>query len=78
MTTTMRRRVLTAILLLSPALFSGAASACPNCKESIKENDAEQVAALPGGFNSSIYVMLGGVFVVGGLVVRMIVKETRS
>lgn len=73
---TMRRSILTAVLGI--ALLPGLASACPNCKSSIPNSDAEKAADLPGGFNRSIFFMLGGLFVVGGLVVRMIVKETRA
>ena len=72
----MRRTVYTAVVAL--ALLPGIASACPNCKSSIPNSDAQQSASLPSGFNNSIYFMLGGVFVVAGFVVRMIVKETRS
>ena len=73
----MRRTLLTATLALA-LLPAAAADACPNCKESIPNNDAQQSAALPGGFNHSIYFMLGALVVVGGLVIRMIVKETRG
>ena len=73
----MRRRVFAALLAL-PLLPAGLASACPNCKDSIPSNDAPQSAGLPGGFNTSIYFMLGSVGLVGAFVVRMIVKETRS
>lgn len=74
----MTRRTLAAaclgLLLLTPRV----APACPMCKESIPNSDAQQASALPGGFNLSIYSMLGGVGLVGGLVVRMIVRETRA
>jgi hypothetical protein len=72
-----RRRAATLFLalLLLPA---GIASACPNCKDSIPNSDAQQASSLPGGFNASIYLMLGGLFAVGSLVIRMIVKETRA
>jgi hypothetical protein len=73
----MRRAIFGTVIAFS--LLSGAsAQACPNCKGSIPNSDAEQAANLPGGFNNSIYFMLGGIFVVGGFVVRMIVRETRS
>jgi hypothetical protein len=74
----MMRRTIQAMFLVLAMLPAGVAQACPNCKESIPNNDAEQAAALPGGFNHSIYFMLGAVGVVGGLVIRMIVKESRS
>ena len=73
----MRRRILSAVvaLILLPAGF---AHACPNCKDSIPSSDAEQAANLPGGFNHSIYFMLGSFLLVSGFVVRMIMKETRA
>ncbi len=73
----MRKTFLASAVALS-LLFAASASACPNCKETIANNPVEQASNLPGGFNHSIYFMLGGLFVVGGFVVRMIVKETRS
>ncbi len=73
----MRQTLRTSILVLA-LLPAGFVSACPNCKDSIPNSDAEQTASLPGGFNRSIFFMLGSLSVVGGLVVRMIVKETRA
>ena len=73
----MRRRLFAAVLALT-LLPAGFATACPNCKDSIPSSDAEQAANLPGGFNHSIYFMLGSFLLVGGFVVRMIVKEIRS
>ena len=73
----MRRRLFATVLALT-LLPAGLAHACPNCKDSIPSSDAEQAANLPGGFNHSIFFMLGGLLTVGGFVVRMIVKETRS
>ncbi len=76
----MRRHAPAALLAVSLLLAtaSPAALACPNCRDSIANSDAPQATALPGGFNKSIYFMLGGVLVVGGFVVRMIVKEVRG
>ena len=74
----MRRRTLAATVLTLALLPAGWASACPNCRDSIPNSDAPQATGLPGGFNHSIYFMLGALGVVGGLVIRMIVKETRS
>ncbi len=66
--------VVVGLTLLAPSL----ASACPSCRDSIPNSDAQQSAALAGGFNLSIYYMLGSLGVVGGLVIRMLVRETRS
>jgi hypothetical protein len=59
-------------------LPAGVSHACPNCKDSIPNSDAQQASSLPGGFNHSIYFMLGSLFVVGGFVTRIIVKEIRG
>ena len=72
------RRKLFAMILAMVLLPTGFASACPNCKDSIPNSDAQQASNLPGGFNASIFFMLGGLFAVSGFVVRLIVKETRN
>jgi hypothetical protein len=70
------RTILLALLLaLAPA---GIASACPNCKASIPTGSSETSSNLPGGFNWSIYLMLGSLVGVGGAVVRMLVREVRQ
>ena len=76
----MSQRTIAAAVVLALTLFAApaAAPACPSCKESIRNSDAQQAAAVPRGFNLSIYYMLGSVGLVGGLVVRMIVREARA
>ena len=85
----MPRFALCLILLAAMTLlFANAAPACPNCKDTLantnpqpggaNDRQSSEGAGLPGGFNLSIYFMLGGVIVVGALVIRMIVRETRS
>ena len=73
----MNVRTLLLALLLALAQ-AGVASACPNCKASIPTGSTEANAALPNGFNWSIYMMLGSLAVVGGAVVRMLVREVRK
>ena len=65
-------------MLAAVVVPAALASACPTCKESIPNSDAQQAGSLPGGFNASIYYMLGGVGLVGGLVLRMLVREARA
>jgi hypothetical protein len=72
------RRKLFATFLAMVLLPAGLAPACPNCKDSIPNSDAQQASNLPRGFNASIFFMLGGFFAVTGFVVRLIVKETRN
>ncbi len=65
-------------VLMMLALTTTVAMACPLCKESIPSSDAQSPGALPSGFNTSIYVMLGGLFGVLGLVGFTIVRGVRS
>ena len=73
-----RRMLAPALLALTLLAAPALAPACPTCKDSIPNSDAQQASALPGGFNLSIYYMLASVGLVGGLLVRMIVRETRA
>jgi hypothetical protein len=74
----MKRFVLTLSILL---ILNAVASACPNCKglEPVVPgaNDA-QAGSLPNGFNSSIYFMLGGLFLVISSIATLIVKAIRD
>ena len=70
-----RTLLLALLLILAPA---GIASACPNCKASIPTGSSETSANLPGGFNWSVYLMLGSLIGVGGSVVRMLVREVKQ
>ena len=64
-----------ALTLLVPVVL---AEACPMCKESIPNSDAQQASSLPGGFNASIYYMLVGLFAVMGLMGFVITKGIRN
>jgi hypothetical protein len=83
----MKRRtpLLLAALLLSTAIFAAPASACPGCKDSVGNDtattgggDATTPPGLPGGFNTSIYLMLGGLFGTMGLVGWVVVRGIRT
>lgn len=52
----------------------GIVSACPMCKDSIPSSDAAQAGSLPGGFNTSVYIMLVSFFSVLGIVSGIIYK----
>lgn len=58
--------------------FAGLAVACPMCKDSIPNSDAQSAANVPAGFNFSVYYMLASLFAVMGLVGTVIVKGIRS
>jgi hypothetical protein len=74
-----------AAVLLNAALLATPAQACPGCKDSIGGDtattgggDATTPSGLPGGFNTSVYLMLGGVFGTMGLVGWVVVKGIRT
>ena len=81
---TRRTTLLLAAFLLTAGVFATPASACPGCKDSIggdngATNGTEGASAsLPGGFNTSVYVMLGGLFGTMGLVGWVVVKGVRT
>ena len=65
-------------MLLMTVLPAAVSVACPMCKDSIPNSDAEQAAGLPSGFNFSIYYMLAGLFCTIGLVAGVITKGIRD
>ena len=70
---------LTSILIVVLAItLCGVASACPMCKDSIPSSDAAQAGSLPGGFNTSVYIMLTSLIGVIGLVSGVIYKGIAS
>src|SRR5688572_9418956 len=70
--------------VLSAGVFAAPTSACPGCKDSIGNDNTATggadgaASALPGGFNTSVYFMLGGVFGAMGLVGWVVVKGVRT
>jgi hypothetical protein len=48
------------------------------CKDSIPSSDAAQAGSLPGGFNTSVYIMLIALISVIGLVSGIIYKGVTS
>ena len=67
--------ILTLVLMLA---IYGSAVACPMCKDSIPNTDAQSAGGLPGGFNLSVYYMLISLFAVIGLITTVMVKGIRS
>ena len=86
----MFRQIMIAAMAL--VLTTSIASACPMCKDSIGNDESKAAAAmpagldgtqgptsgLPGGFNTSVYIMLATFFGVLGLVSLTIVRGARS
>ena len=75
----MKRWIFAASMFVCSVLFSWGASACPMCKDSIPNGEtAAQAGSLPGGFNTSVYVLLLGLFATIGLMTLGIVKGVRT
>ena len=71
----MRPALIATLVLL---LNAGALLACPMCKDSVPTSDAQNAGGLPGGFNQSIYLMLGSLFCVIGMIAWTLVRGSRS
>lgn len=71
-----RRSILLSVILV--LAISSAAMACPMCKDALSQGDFQGDGALPGGFNTSIEIMLGGFLGTLGLVGAIIWKGIRG
>jgi len=69
------RRILPVMVVLA---FCGAAMACPMCKDSVPNSDAQSAGGVPTALNTSVYLMLGTLFAMLGVVGTVIVKGVRS
>ena len=67
--------ILSIVLILS---LNAAVIACPMCKDSVPNSDAQSAGGLPGGFNTSVYLILGTFLSVLTLVVGGIWKAVQS
>ena len=65
--------ILAVLLTAAPA-----ALACPLCKDSVPSSDAQAPGGVPGGFNTTIYFMLGGLFCVIGMISMTLVRGARG
>ena len=63
--------------MLMPLLVA-VAQACPMCKDSVPNSDAQSAAGVPVGLNNSVYFMLGGLFFTIGLIGFVVVKGIRD
>jgi len=67
--------ILSIVLILS---LNAAVIACPMCKDSVPNSDAQSAGGLPGGFNTSVYLILGTFLGVLTLVLGGIWKAVQS
>lgn len=74
----MSQRIIQSLTAVIALAYASIAVACPMCKDSIPNSDADSAAGLPGGFNLSIYYMLLSLFAVMGFIGFVIAKGIRS
>jgi hypothetical protein len=58
--------------------LNAAVLACPMCKDSIPASDAQQMDGVPGGFNNSVYLLLGSFLTVLTLVLGAVWKAVHT
>jgi hypothetical protein len=73
----MKRPTPLLVSLLTLAMTT-ASWACPLCKDSVPSSDAQAPGGVPGGFNTTIYFMLGGLFCVIGMISMTLVRGARG
>jgi hypothetical protein len=71
-------RITPILVTLLTLVLTTAATACPMCKDSIPNSDTQGFVSVPSGFNSTIYLMLAGLFAVIGLITTTLVRGARS
>lgn len=74
----MRRWLPVILVVVLMVALASVAHACPFCKDSIPNSDAQQAGGVPSGFNNTIYVMLVGMVAVLGMITFTLVKGARS
>jgi hypothetical protein len=75
------KRFIISIAALLAMLVCNFASACPMCKDSIPNAegvDAAHSGSLPGGFNTSVYILLTGLIGTIGLATLGLIKGVQS
>jgi hypothetical protein len=73
----MRRWTIFLVIVLM-LLTAAGAFACPMCKDSVPSSDAQAVGGVPSGFNNTIYLMLGGLLCVIGMITFTLIKGAQS
>ena len=63
---------------LATLLMTTTSWACPLCKDSVPSSDAQVPGGVPGGFNTTIYFMLGALFCVIGMITMTLVRGARG
>ncbi len=71
-------RLTSALVAVANLLVATSAFACPFCKDSVPNSDAQMAGGVPSGFNNTIYIMLLTLFAMIGMVAFTLVKGARS
>ena len=72
------RRLTPIFATLLTLTLTTAAWACPLCKDSVPSSNAQAPGGVPGGFNTTIYVMLCTFFCMIGMVTITLVRGARG
>jgi len=74
---TMRRWIPLLVVILMLVLVTST-YACPFCKDSVPNSDAQQAGGVPSGFNNTIYIMLASLIGMTGFVSFTLYKGART
>ena len=72
------RRLIPILVVALNAFVALNAYACPFCKDSVPNSDAQATGGVPSGFNNTIYIMLLTFFCMIGMVTFTLVKGART
>ena len=71
--------ILVVVLMLVLATSTATSAwACPFCKDSVPNSDAQQAGGVPSGFNNTIYIMLASLIGMTGFVSFTLYKGART
>ena len=74
----MRRWIPLIVFVLVLVVMTSSTWACPFCKDSVPNSDAQQAGGVPSGFNNTIYLMLASLVGMVGFVSFTLFKGARS
>ena len=72
------RRWLPILVVVLMLVLARSTWACPFCKDSVPNSDAQQAGGVPSGFNNTIYIMLVSLIGMTGFVSYTLFKGART
>ena len=72
------RRLPPLIVVAVNLLVTASVWACPFCKDSVPNSDAQMAGGVPSGFNNTVYIMLASLIGLIGMVSFTLVKGARG